>query len=291
MGMEPKSILLRSLFKMKKEFSQEQIADIIKKYTKEYLSLRKISELYKVSRKVITRIIKENNISIRKTNHTYQASYNTFHIIDSAEKAYWLGFLAADGCIYKRENSSAGNFVVLNIHRKDRGQLEKFRDFMNSNAKIIDHVQNEGFSNNTPMSKIYFYSNQMVEDLICLGVGPRKSLTLKPPKIDPQYYLPFILGYFDGDGSIFKTQQNIFGIDFVGTKEILEWINDLLNISHTMGKRNPNDGKNNYYIRCGGTNKPYRILKQLYESVSTHLDRKFEIYQALETVVFNGNIK
>ena len=59
---------------------------------------------------------------------------------------------------------------------------------------------------------------------------PRKSLILKPPKISKNFFLPFILGYFDGDGSISKTSQyNNYSISIQGTKEILLWICEVLN--------------------------------------------------------------
>ena len=82
----------------------------------------------------------------------------------------------------------------------------------------------------------------------------------------------------------------MWGINIEGTKEILTWINDILNISSKLEKRNEDD-KNNYYIRCGGTNKPYEIMKQLYESVEVHLDRKYEVFKNLETVVLSRNTK
>lgn len=86
----------------------------------------------------------------------------------------------------------------------------------------IKHIiQNDGFSNNTPMVRIDFNSVEMVGDFKKYGVPPRKSLILKPPLIDKQFYLPYILGYFDGDGSIFEI-GNEFGINIEGTKEILE---------------------------------------------------------------------
>lgn len=88
------------------------------------------------------------------------------------------------------------------------------------------------------MSKIVFNSVEMAQDLNKLGITPRKSLTLSPPQIEEQYFLPFILGYFDGDGSLFKTSQyNNYGINIEGTKEILNWINDILNISDSLEKR------------------------------------------------------
>lgn len=75
---------------------------------------------------------------------------------------------------------------------------------MNSNVKIIDHIQNQGFSNNSEMSKIVFNSISMARDFIKAGVPNKKSLILKPPFISENLYLPYILGYFDGDGSIFS---------------------------------------------------------------------------------------
>ena len=45
-------------------------------------------------------MLRENEIEINKDKHFYKADYNKFEIIDNPEKAYWLGFLAADGCLY-----------------------------------------------------------------------------------------------------------------------------------------------------------------------------------------------
>ena len=273
----------------KKEFTKEQLDDIIDLYVNQHISLASIGKRYNVSRTVITRVVKENNIEIRKDNHTYYADYNKFERIDSAEKAYWLGFLAADGCVYVREDLSNAT-VLINIHQKDRELLEKFNSFMKSNNPIKNIIQNEGYSNNTPMCRLAFNSKKMAFDLIDKGVVQRKSLILEPPKIDEQYELPFILGYFDGDGSIYKTKQNEWGISIEGTKEILEWINKILKISDVLSKRYDDD-KNNYYIRCGGINKPYQIMKKLYDSVDVHLERKYNIYNELETVVLSRNIK
>lgn len=268
----------------RKEFTEQQINEMKELYNNG-ISLKNIGEKFKVSRSVITRVFKENEITIQKDNHKYKADYRVFEKIDSPEKAYWLGFLAADGTIYQRLDSSAGgDSVILNIHQKDRMHLEKFKIFMKSNVNIQDYISNDGFSNNTPMCKIVFNSKLLVQDLIDKNVTPRKSLTLQVPNINSEYYLPFILGYFDGDGSIsYNTAENIYSLSIVGTKEILLWINSLLNISETnnLEKRIQND-KNTYYIRCGGTRKPYLILKKLYESCPIiHLDRKYLIYKNL----------
>ena len=276
---------------MKKiEFSQEQIEDILNKYQNNW-SQQKIADVYQVSRTVIKRILEtqNNGIAIRDRTSKYKYQQDIFENINTAEKAYWLGFLAADGCNYQREHNAS---VILNVHEKDIEHLIKFKQFCYTDAEIKSYVGYEGFSNQTPMCKITLNSKKISNDLIDKGVLPNKSLILQPPKISKEFYKPFILGYFDGDGSISKTSQyNNYSISIQGTKEILLWICKILDWEAKLEKRNNNSDTNSYYIRCGGTNKPYFILNQLYSSCETHLDRKFYIYKALETVVLNRNIE
>lgn len=270
----------------KKIFSQDEIQSIIDLYLN-YNTLQFIGEQFNVDRSVIRRILIENNIELRRTTSKYHCNTMIFSKIDTSEKAYWLGFFAADGINYRRATNAT---IGLNLHRKDRAHLEKFREFCNSDSVIVDYIATEGYSNNTPMSKLILYSTQISDDLTKHGVPPRKSLILQPPNIDEQYYLSFICGYFDGDGSISKSSQsNNYNLTICGTQEILNWINDILKITNHLEQR-IDTTKNSYYIRCGGTNKPYNILKKLYSSCTCHLDRKYELYKELETVVLSRNI-
>ncbi len=271
----------------KSSITSEQIELIIQLYNQNW-SLAKIAEQFDVSRSTITRCLKKQNITLRTRTTKHITNIDIFEKIDNTEKAYWLGFFAADGINYRREHNGT---IGLNISIKDENHLYKFKDFCNSDAEITHITTSDGFSNNTIMSRLYIYSSKMSDDLTDKGVPPKKSLILQPPNIDKQYYLAYICGYFDGDGSICKTNQyNNYSLSIQGTKEILEWINSILHISNKLEKRN-DDGKNSYYIRCGGTNKPYQVLYQLYNSCNTHLERKYEIYKNLETVVLSRNVK
>ena len=276
---------------MKKiEFSQEQIEDIINKYKNNW-SQQKIADFYKVSRSVIKRLLEINKdkVNIRHKTTKYKYQQDIFENIDNPEKAYWLGFLAADGCNYQRKYNAS---IIINIHQKDIEHLNKFKQFCNTNAEVKSYICDKGYSNQTPMSKIVINSKKMSNDLAEKGIVPNKSLILQPPIIPKKFYKSFILGYFDGDGSISKTSQcNNYSISIQGTKEILIWICKTLKWDAKLEKRNKNLNNNSYYIRCGGTNKPYQILKQLYNSCETHLERKFNIYKTLETVVLNRNIE
>ena len=88
-------------------FSEEQIQEIVYLYTVQNVSIHKIAERYQTSDRPIARILKENNIKIKK-NDFYQkknCNENFFDIIDTEEKAYWLGFIYADGCISHRKKT------------------------------------------------------------------------------------------------------------------------------------------------------------------------------------------
>ncbi len=194
--------------------------------------MRAIGEIYGVSRTVIKRILDENNIPARQDNHTYIADYRKFSIVDSPEKAYWLGFIAADGNVYVRKDNTNAT-VKVSTAEKDCKHLEKLKLFMQSNVKIKESINEDGFSKDHPtkMYIISFNSIEMAKDLIELGIVPRKSLILKPPKIDEQYFLPYILGYFDGDGSIYKFDKGTeFGFNFVGTLDTIDWINRIIGL-------------------------------------------------------------
>ena len=141
------------------------------------------------------------------------------------------------------------------------------------------------------MSKIVLNSKKMAQDLVKLGITPRKSLTLKPPIIDKQYYLAYILGYFDGDGSIYKNSNGEFGITMVGTKETLSWITSILGLNNTKLEQRNITTNNNYYFRCGGIQKPYAIMKQLYDLNIYSLERKKQVFDQLSTVVLERNLK
>ena len=266
-------------------FTDEQIQDILEKYKNNWTQTN-IGKEYGVSKTVIKRVLEEQQAKFRQTTSKYKANYDIFENIDTPEKAYWLGFIAADGCNYRRERNAS---IIINIHQKDMEQLEKFKEFCETDAIIYKYSTSEGYSRKSEMCKITLNSKKMSNDLIDKGIIPNKSLILKPPKIDEKYYLPFILGYFDGDGSIGKTSQySNYSFSLQGTKEMLQWINKILQIDLPLEKRT-NTEKNSYYIRCGGTNKPYQILKQLYQSCNVHLKRKYNIYKTLETVVLSRN--
>lgn len=81
---------------------------------------------------------------MRNRTSKYKYQQDIFKIIDTPEKAYWLGFLAADGCNYQREHNAS---IIININEKDINHLEKFKKFCKTDAVIKSYIAYEGFSN------------------------------------------------------------------------------------------------------------------------------------------------
>ena len=66
---------------------------------------------------------------------------NVLHIfekIDTEDKAYWLGFLYADGSVGSKENK-----IELGLAEQDLHHIEKFRDFIGINNKISYREKNQ----------------------------------------------------------------------------------------------------------------------------------------------------
>ena len=64
-----------------------------------------------------------------------------FENIDNEEKAYWLGFLDADGSVGSKEDK-----IELGLAEKDLAHIEKFRDFMKINNNRCNILFNKVLS-------------------------------------------------------------------------------------------------------------------------------------------------
>jgi hypothetical protein len=164
--------------------------DLIVSLYKEGLSADKISRIIGVSNTTIYKFLKVHNVPIRslaEANRKYSLDDDYFKNLNH-ESAYWLGFLAADGCVY-------GNKIILELARKDYEHLLKFKKALKSENPLSKVIKDDKYES----YRISLSSKTMVDDLNTLGVTERKSSTLTAPEIGAllsSYYL----GYFDGNG-------------------------------------------------------------------------------------------
>lgn len=278
----------------KKSFSEEELKDIVRYYLEDFETLSKIGEKFSVSKTVISRVLKELGVEKRKNTTKKRQNNRIFQHIDSHEKAYWLGFLYADGNVFFGKGNAT---ISINLKRKDKEHLEKFLSFIGSNAEVTDYTNSNSHFKKickpTEMSRVAIYSVEMARDLTEKGCIPRKSLKAQRPLIPKEFYHSFALGYFDGDGSIFQINDGKgYGFSILGTFELMTFFKDeVFSLEDTKIEKTITEN-NNYYIRCGGTIKPYEALKRIYlkELEGTCLQRKLSRFKKLETVVLHGNI-
>lgn len=204
--------------------------------------------------------------------------------------AYVFGLLTADGAIEDVRKSSRTCYVC--IGSKDRILIEDVRKCLSSNHRIYTRKPQ---LNSYPNGKMYlnstFYylrigSKKMFQNLIDLGLTPRKSLTIKLPDVPDNYFGYFLRGYFDGDGCINLYQLNIQSkirikvIFTSGSKIYLTQLSKRLN--RLIKTSNLNITRNGDAFRLTYRKKDsLKVLAYMYKNLdlAPYLERKYLIYQ------------
>ena len=184
--------------------SDKDKKEIIQQY--KYKTSNELAEYYGVSRGQITKIWYDNNL-IGKDKHKYPFNYNYFEKIDTPDKAYFLGLLAADGNVLKRENGNSQAIIRLSLEKTDKNILEIFKNYVDSQKPLRIAEK----STNNYMSYIYtleLVSNKMAQDLQKYNIVPCKTYEYSIVELDEKLMSHFFRGYFDGDGSINCTHNN-----------------------------------------------------------------------------------
>lgn len=272
-----------------KKINKTDELDIIKQYTQEQNSAYKIAEKYNVHPTTIYNVLKSHGVVIRSNvlNSAMKVNHEYFSKIDSCEKAYWLGYLYADGCISR-------GFVSLAAAIKDIDHIKTFKEHVEASHKIGIYNGN-GYGLGKKYCRIIFKSTRMVNDLKSHGCVENKSLILLPPNNVPKIFTKdFIRGYFDGDGSITISNNDCINFKICGTQEVLLYIIQNLNLNldyeyNAKLYKRKDDGKNNFYISFGGRNKVFAFLDWIYKDSSVFLKRKYDKYVLLKSVSTTGN--
>lgn len=200
---------------------------IIEDYNKG-MSLAGCNRKYGFSIPYIKNLLVENNIHIRTRNEQNrfnpqnQRKYEVndyYFSTQTNNSCYLLGFLAADGCVYAKNN-----VIKLCLSSIDKDFLTCVNREIESNFPIHDYISKDGYAN----SELRISSNQIKKDLAQYNIIPKKTYSFNfPEKIKEEFYLDFIRGYFDGDGTICKAGNSIRFSICAYNKEILVKIIDI----------------------------------------------------------------
>lgn len=244
-----------------------------------HVSFFEISNKLNVSNRSVYRILKENGFNLQiKNRYTLNDYY--FEKIDTCDKAYWLGYIYADGFV----GNEKYNNIVLNVSEKDKDHLIKFSNCIDFSGKIRTKNNGSGFKDNCINYVLNFSSKTMANNLRKWGLYPNKSLTIQSiPDINENLINHFILGYFDGDGSIgcyenksiIKDKLYIYqkpSINMIGTKPFLENIAKHLPVNVYYAK---SKSDKMFYLRVSGKKNVGKLMQYLYAGSTMYLERKY----------------
>lgn len=155
----------------------------------------------------INRYIRKHNLRpAEKEKINLELNHDFFETIDTEEKAYWLGFLMADGNVYDRGDNYT---ISLKLQTKDRDSVIAFKKALKTNARL-EEFERVRKGTKTYSTSLRVNSVKMANDLAQYGIVPRKSQKERiSDNVSEELKHHFVRGYFDGDGHISRGSLNI----------------------------------------------------------------------------------
>jgi|CXWL01.1.fsa_nt_gi transposase len=186
-------------------------AEIVRLYRDEGLKTEEVAARLGVSEATVLKFTQRAGAS-RPKRVRYRFDRAFFDEVDDT-RAYWAGFIAADGCI-------TGNSVNIGLAKKDRGHLELLQKAAQLEQPIREHKTTQGHD------AVYLgvtcpeWVAALRDTYALRGVPGGKAVNLVgPPRLAAAMRLPFLRGFFDGDGSadpsgavIFTTASSAFSL-------------------------------------------------------------------------------
>lgn len=245
-----------------KKYSEELINNIKKLYINGAYTTQ-IDKMLKLRRGASQYILSKQGIKLRHRGPKSKIEKEDFFdIIDSEEKAYFLGYIIADANISIINNQYCLKFHIAYIDKKIIDDFLSFIKSSNKTSKKTDKLGNESYY-------VSLTSVHMCKRLIMLGVIPCKTGKEKIPKEIPNHLIRhFLRGLFDGDGI---TDVKKLRSGFVGSPGIIDEILNFLNEDYKTYYAGKNK-KVKYFL--SGKKFSRKLYELLYSDAKIFLERK-----------------
>lgn len=254
-----------------------------------YKTVTEVSRQTGYPRTNISRYAKKYNLyTPKKRDSKIHVNEKYFEKIDSSDKAYFLGFIMADGYIYKKSEKSYA--FGLKIKSTDDNIIKKFCNYIDYPLNKIRYREQERKSNISEVVEIQINNFEFCSHLISLGIVPKKTGKETMPDCNG-YELDFIRGFIDGDGWVYRhtcsTGQDRFAIGCCSSslsvlKSIQKYIKDNLNIEMHISER-----LGVYKCENASKYKVFKLLNCIYYDNCLSLDRKNNLAQEIRKEIYN----
>ena len=243
--------------------TKDNIDDIIMEYRVNEKSLCDIAQMFNVGDRQISKILKEHNIEVKNKKQfkkIYKCDETFLDVVDSEDKAYFLGIMAADGFI-----CSDGNSFGIALQIRDIDIIQKILTILKSDYKIRKFKNKD---TGKEYCEIRIASKKLCSNMSKMSITNKKTFTFLISDIIKYFkneeLIPhFIRGYFDGDGTIaFTESTNVPIFSIVATEKNCELLKKLLQCNNKIVK--DKRAFDSCYVQMQSRVDFYRIYKYLY---------------------------
>lgn len=265
---------------------RESLKEASEYYINSNDSIINCAKKFKIGKNTLRAYLKEHNLIKNSKNYQNDISYNEkfFDNIDTEEKAYWLGFIMADG--YTRtDRKNNPSQTSIEISKKDIEILNAFKNSIKSNHIIKERSRRTITGKISELCSITISSQYLTSKLIECGVIPNKTYYgfINEEIFDDNEELIFhyLRGYSDGDGTINKNKGNYIFKLVIKSESILNtianWIKKYCNIDPKITLWEDKLGSA-YRLSIQNKKEYFIFLDKLYKNANIYLNRKYQIY-------------
>lgn len=266
---------------MKSIFNEQQINFMKENYlTMSYKDIANI--LGFTERQVRGKLNNMGLTKLRKINDHY------FDEIDTSLKAYFLGFIFADGWLVN--NPINRNYELgMELQSEDRYILERLNKELGCqniiyHSKPTERIIDGQLAHKGHSDYIRIYSKNIVQGLMSHGVVPNKTQKDIYPIISDEFFFDFLRGYIDGDGCFYINKNHINMHITCSSKTILEYLKKCLEY-YDIGTYIYHEKDRKFRLVCCNDNSIKELVNRLYYSDDLfYLQRK---YKKIKTLI-NG---
>jgi hypothetical protein len=232
----------------------------------EYLSSNKLAIHHGLSHSAVYCFLKKKQCVFIKTgfiNRKYALNESYFDVIDTEEKAYFLGWLYSDGY-----NNEKDGVACLILQERDKNILLRLNECIGS-EKSLTFIKKYN-PNRQNYYKLIMSSRRISTQLASLGCMQAKTFKIVFPEwLNVNLRRHFVRGYFDGDGCISGINWSLFG-----RKVFLEFIQNLLIKELNLSKTKILERETLYVLKYNGYNNLTLLYNWFYSGATIWLGRK-----------------
>jgi hypothetical protein len=265
-----------------KPFTIEQREEICQRYIAGESTVA-IAKTYGKDKTFIRLALIKQGITRRENtpelHRIYQCNHAYFDQTLDEERAYWIGFLLADGYVTGHKIRGA-SVIGMSLSVIDTAHVERFKTALQSNHPIGYHANVGGYGAGKQMVRFAFASQELVNAVARYGIVEHKTKICVTPQLPPELMCHMYRGYVDGDGglSLYKIRRWLnAAFDVVGTESFLKDFALWLAIHAKSNPNVPLKAKGTTAVmnlRYGGLRQVSDILHVLYDDATIYLERK-----------------